>query len=91
MTIDERLEKLMESIEAMRAAGAETDKRLDRLAQRHEALAESVELLRASETETDRKFSEVAALFRQTDEFIRTLAEIAKRHEERLDALDGGK
>jgi len=66
------------------------DERLEKLTERHEALVESVELLRASQAETDRRFKQVADLFVQTDSFIRTLAEIAQRHEARLDKLDGG-
>ena len=66
------------------------DERLEKLAERHQALTESVELLRDSQAETDRKFVQVAALFRQTDSFINTLAEIALSHKERLDKLDGG-
>jgi len=67
------------------------DERLEKLAERHEALAESVELLRASQTDTDLRFKQVAALFAQTDSFMKTLAKIAERHEARLDKLDGGK
>jgi hypothetical protein len=70
------------------------DERLEKLAERHEALTESVEMLRASQAEkfeeTDLRFKQVAALFAQTDSFIRTLAKIAERHEARLDKLDGG-
>jgi hypothetical protein len=51
-------------------------------------------MMRASRAEkseeTDRRFKQVADLFVETDRFIRTLAKIAQRHEERLDELDGG-
>jgi len=71
------------------------DERLEKLAERHEALTESVELLRASQAEkfeeTDRRFKQVAALFAQTDSFIRPLTKIAQRHEQRLDRLDAGR
>jgi hypothetical protein len=52
------------------------DERLEKLAERHEALTESVEMLRASQAEkfeeTDLRFKQVAALFAQTDFFIKT-------------------
>jgi hypothetical protein len=67
------------------------DDRLEKLAERHEALAESVELLRVSQAETDLRFKQVAALFAQTDSFIKMLAKITQRHEERLDKLDHGR
>jgi len=67
------------------------DERLEKLAARHQALTESVELLRVSQTETDRRFKQLADLFAETDSFIRTLAKVAQRHEERLNKLDGGR
>jgi hypothetical protein len=64
------------------------DERLEKLVERHEALAQAVELLGTAQADTDRKFKQVAKLFRETDSFIKSLADIAKRHEERLDKLE---
>jgi hypothetical protein len=70
------------------------DERLEKLAKRHDALTESIKMMRASRAEeseeTDRRFIQLADLFVETDSFIRTLAKIAQRHEERLDELGGG-
>ena len=41
--------------------------------------------------ETQERFQQIAQLFAQSDGFIKSLADIAKRHEDRLDALEGGK
>jgi hypothetical protein len=40
--------------------------------------------------ETDLSFKPVADRFIKTDSFIRTLAQIARRRQARLDKLDGG-
>ena len=60
------------------AALAETDARIQR---RHEALAETVEIVAGMQRENEKQIAELAI-------FIRQLAEIAKRHEDRLDDLD---
>ncbi len=79
MTIDERLESLAE--------------RLDQLRERHEALAQTVELMIG---ENDRRFAAIAASQQRNEERFSQLAtammqlvEAIRRHDERLERLEG--
>ena len=56
------------------------DERLERLADRHEALTQSIEITAGMQRENEKQI--------QLATFIRQLAEIAKRHEDRLDNLE---
>jgi len=67
------------------------DKRLEKLVERHEALTESVELLLSAQEDTAKKFKETDRKIERVAALIRDLARIAKSHEDRLDALEGGK
>ena len=57
------------------------DERLERLADRHEALTQSIEITAGMQRENEKQIFQLAT-------FIRQRAEIAKRHEDRLDNLE---
>jgi hypothetical protein len=58
------------------------DERLEKLTERHEALTQTVEIVAGMQRENERQIAQLAT-------FIRQLAEIAQRHDNRLDAHDG--
>ncbi len=62
------------------------DERLERLVERHEALAQTVELMAAEQREAQRKNEE---RFAQMATAMTQLIEVVRRHEERLDRLEG--
>jgi hypothetical protein len=66
------------------------ERALERIAERHEALAQTVEILghgmeelRAAQKVTEQRMAELVTMMTR-------LGNIVIRHEERLDALDGG-
>ena len=76
MTIDERLEALVERHEA--------------LTERHEALTQTVELIASLQKDNDAHITRLAATIAEDGKNIRALARIAEAHEHRLTDLEGG-
>jgi len=81
MTIDERLERLTERVDAI-AQSVELLTTLHRDLERQTA---------ARFSETAAQFSATAARFSETLGFINRLAHVAEVHEQRLDNLEGGR
>jgi DNA anti-recombination protein RmuC len=97
MTIDERLDRLVDrhealaqSVELLQVAQLETEKRFKETDQRFRDIGEQFRGIGERFRETGEQFQQIAQLFAQSDGFIKSLADIAKRHEDRLDALEGG-
>jgi len=95
MTIDERLEKLAErhdalvlSVELLLASQKETDRRFKETDGRFK---ETDRQFRDMQRETDRRFRDLAEMLDETRGFINSLAEVALKHQQRLDALDRSK
>jgi hypothetical protein len=65
------------------------DERIERLTERHEALAQSVEMLRDSVHETSDSIKAIGDLLGPMLVSMKTLADTALRHENRLDKLEG--
>lgn len=57
------------------------DERLEKLTERHEALTQTVEIIAGMQRENDKQIAQLST-------FIRQLAEIAQRHDHRLDDLE---
>ena len=57
------------------------DERLEKLTERHEALTQTVEVIAGMQRENEKQIGQLAL-------FIRQLAEIAHRHDDRLDELE---
>jgi predicted nuclease with TOPRIM domain len=66
------------------------DERLEKLTERHEALPQTVEIIAAMQRENERRMAELRETVARHEETWHRLANIVIRHEERLDALDGG-
>jgi uncharacterized protein YoxC len=72
------------------------DERLDKLVERHEALAQSVEIIAANlnslTVQVNTLTADVQVQRRTMDDLMlgfSTLTQLARRHEERLDRLEG--
>ena len=58
------------------------DERLEKLTERHEALTQTVEVTAGMQRENEKEFAQLGI-------YIRQLAEISQRHEQRLDDIEG--
>jgi chromosome segregation ATPase len=63
---------------------------LERIAERHEALAQTVEILAGMQKENEKRIGEFSERVGQLTDLMLTLAAIVRRHEERLEGLEGG-
>lgn len=73
------------------------DERLERLTDRHEALTQTVEIIAGMQRDNERRMGELQEAAKRTESNLQQLevtmnrlANIVIRHEERLDAIDGG-
>lgn len=65
------------------------DERLDRLTERHEALSQTVELLTADVRELTRDVTQMRSVMDDLMRGYGAIAELIRRHETRLDRLEG--
>lgn len=77
----------MDRIEAVLEA---ITQRLDRLTARHEALTQTVELLAIEGREHDKRIAHLGERITQLTDLMLTLTSVVRRHEERLEKLEGG-
>jgi hypothetical protein len=66
------------------------ERTLERIAERHESLAGAVEILSGMHKESERRMAKLEEHMANLTLTMDRLANIVIRHEERLDALDGG-
>ena len=64
------------------------DERLEKLTERHEALTQTVEIVAGMQRENEKQIAEIGIQIGELGTFIRQLAEIALRHDHRLDDLE---
>lgn len=81
--LTQRHEALTQTVEIIAAQMQETDKHIRRLAERHEALAGHVQILTTNQERLQERVAQLTDL-------MLTLTSIVRRHEDRLDNLDGG-
>jgi hypothetical protein len=65
------------------------DERLDRLTERHEALAQSLELLTADVRDLAVNVNRMSGMMENLMTGFGAMAELVRRHETRLDGLEG--
>ncbi len=90
MTIDERLQFLLQSTESLHSTVQELTGNMHELTGNMHELAGGFQSLIVSAQRHDTQIAELIRVAQIDGENIRGLANIAERHEERLDALDGG-
>lgn len=63
---------------------------LERITERHEALAQTVEIIAGMQKENEKRFEQLSERVGQVTGLMLTLTSIVRRHEERLERLEGG-